>query len=46
VLAPHAGLLLLSFSTIWSFSPLPDGFTVAHYAQISASSLYIKNTLI
>jgi iron(III) transport system permease protein len=47
VLAPHAGLLLLSFSTIWSFSPLPDGFTVAHYARIfGESSLYIKNTLI
>jgi len=46
VLAPHAGLLLLSFSTIWSFSPLPDGFTVAHYARVGESSLYIKNTLI
>jgi iron(III) transport system permease protein len=47
VLAPHAGLLLLSFSTIWSFSPLPDGFTVSHYARIfGESSLYIKNTLI
>ena len=47
VLAPHAGLLLLSFSTVWSFSPLPDGFTVAHYAKIfGESSLYIKNTLI
>ena len=47
VLAPHAGLLLLSFSTIWSFSPLPDGYTVAHYARIfGESSLYIKNTLI
>ena len=47
VLAPHAGLLLLSFATIWSFSPLPDGFTVAHYARVfGESSLYIKNTLI
>ena len=25
VLAPHIGLLLLSFATVWSFSPLPDG---------------------
>src|SRR5205085_2399108 len=24
VLAPHIGLLLLSFATVWSFSPLPD----------------------
>ncbi|MBN9040791.1 MAG: ABC transporter permease [Rhizobiales bacterium 62-47] len=47
VLAPHAGLLLLSFATIWSFSPLPDSYTVAHYARIfGESSLYIKNTLV
>jgi iron(III) transport system permease protein len=47
VLAPHAGLLLLSFATIWSFSPLPDGYTAAHYVRVfSESSLYIKNTLI
>jgi iron(III) transport system permease protein len=47
VLAPHAGLLLLSFSTVWSFSPLPDGYTAAHYAKIFGdSSLYIKNTLV
>jgi len=47
VLAPHVALLLLSFATIWSFSPLPDAFTLAHYARVfSESSLYIKNTLI
>ncbi|WP_332682743.1 ABC transporter permease [Bosea sp. (in: a-proteobacteria)] len=47
VLAPHLALLLLSFATIWSFSPLPDAFTVAHYARVfGESSLYIKNTLI
>ena len=47
VLAPHIGLLLLSFATIWSFSPLPDGYTVAHYARVfSASSDLIKNTLL
>ena len=47
VLAPHVGLLLLSFATIWSFSPLPDGFTVAHYARVfGESSIYIKNTLL
>src|SRR6185312_15762570 len=47
VLAPHFGLLLLSFATIWSFSPLPDAYTVAHYARVfGESSLYIKNTLI
>jgi iron(III) transport system permease protein len=47
VLAPHLGLLLLSFATIWSFSPLPDAYTTAHYARVfGESSLYIKNTLI
>lgn len=47
VLAPHLALLLLSFATIWSFSPLPDAYTTAHYARVfGESSLYIKNTLI
>lgn len=47
VLAPHLGLLLLSFATIWSYSPLPDAFTTAHYARVfGESSVYIKNTLI
>ncbi len=47
VLAPHLGLLLLSFATIWSFSPLPDAYTVAHYSRVfGESSIYIKNTLI
>jgi iron(III) transport system permease protein len=47
VLAPHIGLLLLSFATIWSFSPLPDAYTVAHYARVFGDSWgYIKNTLI
>jgi len=47
VLAPHFGLLLLSFATIWSFSPLPDGYTIAHYARVfGESSIYIKNTLL
>lgn len=47
VLAPHIGLLLLSFATVWSFSPLPDGFTLAHYGRVIAESgVYIKNTLL
>ena len=47
VLAPHVGLLLLSFATIWSFSPLPDAYTLAHYGRVfGESSIYIKNTLI
>lgn len=47
VLAPHLGLLLLSFATIWSYAPLPDGYTFAHYLTIfSESSQLITNTLI
>jgi iron(III) transport system permease protein len=47
VLSPHIGLLLLSFATVWSYSPLPDDFTVAHYGRVfGESSVYIKNTLI
>ncbi len=47
VLAPHFGLLLLSLATVWSFSPLPDGYTLAHYARVLGdSSVYIKNTLL
>src|SRR5690606_21823372 len=46
VLSPHLGLLLLAFGTIWSFSPLPDGFTVQHFGTIfTQSSQYIWNTL-
>jgi len=47
VLAPHLGLLLLSLATVWSFSPLPDGFTLAHYGRVFGESfVYIKNTLL
>ena len=47
VLSPHLGLLLLSFATIWSFAPLPDGYTTAHYARVfGESSTYIANTLV
>ncbi len=47
VLSPHVGLLLLSFGTVWSFSVLPDGYTLAHYGQMFGSaSGYIVNTLL
>ncbi len=47
VLAPHIGLLILSFATVWSFSPLPDGYTLTHYARVFDDSwVYIKNTLV
>ncbi|NLO81031.1 MAG: iron ABC transporter permease [Xanthomonadaceae bacterium] len=47
VLAPHIGLTLLSFATVWSFSPLPDGYTLAHYQTVMVeSNQYIRNTLV
>jgi iron(III) transport system permease protein len=47
VLSPHLGVLLLSFAKVWSFSPLPDAYTLAHYATVFAdSSGMIENTLL
>lgn len=47
VLAPHFGLMLLAFGTIWSFSPLPDGFTLQHFETVfTQSSQYIWNTIL
>ncbi len=47
VLAPHLGLLLLSFGTVWSFGVLPDGFTLAHYETALTSAWgFIQNTLL
>lgn len=47
VLAPHLGLGLLSLSTVWSYSPLPDGYTFDHYALVmSESAQFITNTLL
>ncbi|MEO5765527.1 MAG: iron ABC transporter permease [Casimicrobiaceae bacterium] len=47
VLSPHVGILLMSLSKIWSFSVLPEGFTLAHYATVfEQSSRMIGNTLL
>ncbi len=47
VLSPHLGLTILSFAQIWSFSPLPDAFTLQHYATVFAESGFmIRNTLL
>ena len=47
VLAPHVGLFLLSIATVWSFSPLPDAYTLAHYGRVlSESGQFIWNTLL
>jgi len=47
VLSPHIALALLSFGTIWSYSILPDTYTLAHYAEVfSSAGDFIKNTLL
>ncbi|MCP4207511.1 MAG: iron ABC transporter permease [Shimia sp.] len=47
VLSPHIGLTLLSFATIWSFAPLPDGFTIQNYVVMwENSKQFITNTVI
>jgi iron(III) transport system permease protein len=47
VLAPHVGILLLSLATIWSFSPLPDAFTLAHYGTVLRETpQFLTNTLL
>ena len=46
-LSPHVGVLLLSFARVWSFSPLPDAYTLAHYATVFADAGgMIRNTLV
>lgn len=46
-LSPHLGVLLLSFAQVWSFSPLPDAYTLQHYATVFAdSSGMIRNSLV
>ena len=45
--SPHLGILLLSFSKVWSFSVLPEGFTLAHYQTVfTQSPRMIGNTLL
>ncbi len=47
VLSPHIGLLLLAFGTIWSFAPLPDGYTMQNFVTMwETSGTYIKNTVL
>ena len=47
VLAPHAGILLMSFAKVWSFSVLPDAYTLEHYATVFGDAGgMIGNTLL
>lgn len=46
-LAPHVGILLMSLAKVWSFSVLPDAYTLEHYATVfSDASGMIGNTLL
>ncbi|MCP4403426.1 MAG: iron ABC transporter permease [bacterium] len=47
VLAPHFGLALLSFGTIWSYSVLPDAFTLNNFSAIFAETPeFMTNTVL
>ncbi len=47
VLAPHAGILLMSLAQVWSFSVLPDSYTLAHYATVFSDARgMMANTLL
>ncbi|MGJ7530465.1 ABC transporter permease [Variovorax sp. GB1P17] len=47
VLSPHLGVLLLSLAQVWSFSPLPDAYTLAHYETVfQDAGGMMKNTLL
>ncbi len=46
-LLPHLGILLLSFSKIWSFSLLPSRYTLGNYAEILfRAPHFVQNTLL
>jgi iron(III) transport system permease protein len=45
-LLPHLGILLLSFSRIWSFTLLPTAYTLGNYAEILfRAPHFVINTL-
>ncbi len=47
VLAPHVGILLMSLAQVWSFSVLPDSYTLAHYATVFSDARgMMANTLL
>ena len=46
-LAPHFGILLMSFAKVWSFSVLPDAYTLEHYATVFTDARgMVANTLL
>jgi iron(III) transport system permease protein len=47
VLSPHLGILILSLAQVWSFSVLPDAYTLQHYtAVVSGAGGMMSNTLL
>jgi iron(III) transport system permease protein len=45
-LLPHAGILLLSVSRVWSLTPLPSVYTLGNYEEIlGRSPQFIANTI-
>ena len=45
--APHFGILLMSFAKVWSFSVLPDAYTLEHYATVFTDARgMMANTLL
>jgi len=45
-LLPHAGIVLLSLSRLWSLSPLPTAWTLANYGEILVRAPhFVWNTL-
>ena len=46
-LAPHFGILLMSFAKVWSLSVLPDAYTLEHYATVFTDARgMMANTLL
>ena len=46
-LAPHFGIVLMSFAKVWSFSVLPDAYTLEHYATVFTDARgMMANTLL
>ncbi len=41
VLSPHLGILLLSFSKVWSYSVLPDTYTLENYVTVFRDSPFM-----
>ncbi len=46
-LLPHAGVVLMSISRVWSLTYLPTGYTLDHYAEILLRApQFVLNTLL